>query len=132
MKKLICFLMLFMVAFTIPMIAMAETVATLENSPGIDIASYFTSLSALAGLVLLVTQFAKKLIKTEGVKTQILSWIIALVLSVIGYFIQLGIFAETAWYWIVIYAAAAGLITNGIASKHVVEAILNLLKPKLN
>ncbi|RKE02307.1 hypothetical protein [Marinifilum flexuosum] len=134
MKKLICFLMIAFVAFVIsPMVAMAETVASaaVENSTSIDIASYFATVPGLVSLVIIVTQFLKKLLKTEGVKTQILSWIIALALSCVGYFLQLGIFVGAAWYWIIIYAAAAGLIANGIATKHVVEAVLNLIKPKL-
>ena len=133
MKKFICFLMLFMVAFITPMMTMAETVANaaVETSTSIDIGSYFTSLTGLVSLVILVTQFLKKLIKTEGLKTQILSWIVSVVLAVVGYFLQLGIFIDLAWYWILIYAVSAGLIANGIATKQVVEAILSLFKPKL-
>jgi len=133
MKKFICFLMLFMVAFITPMMTMAETVANaaVETSTSIDIGSYFTSLTGLVSLVILVTQFLKKLIKTEGLKTQILSWIVSVVLAVVGYFLQLGIFIDLAWYWILIYAVSAGLIANGIATKQVVEAILSLFKPKI-
>jgi len=122
-----------MVAFITPMMTMAETVANaaVETSTSIDIGSYFTSLTGLVSLVILVTQFLKKLIKTEGLKTQILSWIVSVVLAVVGYFLQLGIFIDLAWYWILIYAVSAGLIANGIATKQVVEAILSLFKPKL-
>jgi len=122
-----------MVAFITPMMTMAETVANaaVETSTSIDIGSYFTSLTGLVSLVILVTQFLKKLIKTEGLKTQILSWIVSVVLAVVGYFLQLGIFIDLAWYWILIYAVSAGLIANGIATKQVVEAILSLFKPKI-
>lgn len=133
MKKIICFLMLFMVALITPMMAMAETVAStvVEAPASIDINVYFATLSGLVTLVILLTQLFKEFISTSGIKTMYLSWFISLVISLAGYFLQLGVFIGMAWYWIPIYALSAGLIANGIASKQVVEAILNLFKPKI-
>ena len=125
--------MLFMVALITPMMAMAETVAStvIEAPTGLDFKVYFATLSGLVTAVILLTQVFKEFIGTIGIKTQYLSWFIAIVLSLAGYFLQLGIFYGMAWYWIPIYAASTGLIANGIATKDIVQAILNLFKPKI-
>ncbi|PKQ69395.1 hypothetical protein BZG01_00205 [Labilibaculum manganireducens] len=133
MKKLLCFMMVAFMAFVItPMIAVAETVASavVDSPTGLDLGIYFATLSGLVTAVILLTQFFKTAIETHGIKTNYLSWIIALVLSIAGYFLQLGMFYGMPWYWIPIYALSAGLIANGIAGKQVVEAILSLFNSK--
>lgn len=109
----------------VPLVIMAQTGAADES---IDVVEYIASIPGLAALVLLVTQFLKQFLKTDGWYSAYLSWIVALVLSVIGWSLQLGIFLGATWYIVLIYAAAAGLIANGLFDWKMIKAVLELLK----
>ncbi len=109
----------------VPLVIMAQTGAADES---IDVVEYIASIPGLAALVLLVTQFLKQFLKTDGWYSAYLSWFIALSLSVIGWVLQLGIFTGVVWWVMLLYAAAAGLIANGLFDWKVIKAILEILK----
>lgn len=134
MKKLICILMLFMVAIITPMMAMAETVANtvVDSASGIDLNVYFASLAGLVSLVVLITNFAKKWVNSSGIWTKALSWIVSLIVAGLGYFLHLGVFIGMEWYWILIYAFSSGLIANGIVDIGIVKALIALFTSKSN
>lgn len=116
MKRLLIFLMFCFLA--IPVFA--------SDGGQIDIPQYFVSLSVFAPLVVIITEFIKANIKIEN--NQLLSWIVSVLLSAVGWFLQLGMFAGVAWYWIFIYGLSSGLVANGIFDISIVQAILNLFK----
>lgn len=100
----------------------------LFDQEGIEL--YFYSLGALAGIVLPVTEFIKRLIKSSGNWTRILSWLVAIGLSFFGWWLNLGMLEGLSVVWVVIYGIAAGLIANSVFDAVFVEMILKLFKNK--
>ena len=87
MKKILYFLFACLFMLAVPVMAQSGS----ETQPGNLVVQYFTSLSALAGAVLIVTQFVLKFVKTKF--DQYLSWLVAIVLSAAGWLLHLGIFS---------------------------------------
>lgn len=97
----------------------------------IDVSSYFTSLSAVAALTVLVTGWLNtNLLKWTGWKAQVLSWVIAIGLAWVGKWQGVGIFAETDVLWTVLQGVGAGLVANGVYSVQLVQSLLEFLKAK--
>ena len=125
MKKFIGLLLMGLFVISLPIVACAQAFDPIQSGA---IADYFTSLAALSGAVLIVTQFALKFIHTKF--DQYFSWLVAVLLSGAGWFLQLGILSGLDWYWILIYGAASGLTANGLFDIGLVNMILNYLSPK--
>lgn len=97
----------------------------------IDLAPYFGSLLALAGLVTLVTGWLKThLLKLDGWKAQAMTWAVAIALAFVGQWKGLGFFAETDVLWTVLNGLGVGLVANGVYSVEIVQSVLALLKAK--
>jgi hypothetical protein len=97
----------------------------------IDLAPYFGSLLALAGLVTLVTGWLKThLLKLDGWKAQVLTWVISVALAFVGQWKGLGLFSETDVLWTVLNGLGVGLVANGVYSVEIVQSILAFLKAK--
>ena len=88
----------------VPLVITAQTGAADES---VNVIEYIATIPGLAALVLLVTQFLKQFMKTDGWYSAYLSWFVALGLSVLGWVLKLGIFVDVTWYIMLLYAAAA-------------------------
>ncbi len=105
---------------------------TLDNFT-VDLDQYFVSVGALAGAVVIVTEFFKKLTfigNSPSWVKQILSWVISIAGSFAGSYFDLGVFADLNTTYIIIYGFATGLIANGIFDFALVQAFLNLFHKK--
>ena len=109
----------------VPLVIMAQTGAAegLENP-----LEYLATIPGLAALVLLITQFIKKQVPADGWYSVYISWAVSLVLSLVGWVFAIGIFAGALWYVALLYAAAAGLIANGLFDWKMIKAILEFFK----
>lgn len=93
-----------------------------------NITDYFVSLVALVPLVILITDFLKRWLKIE--KTwikQVLSWVISLVLCLIGMWFNLGIFADFSLIVTLAYGIATGLVANGVFDIELVKTLLDFI-----
>lgn len=106
----------------LPILLFAQDTGT---GTGTDFLNGFLSLTSLSALVLTVTEFIKNV---TGKKTQYMSWLISVVLGIIGYIFNLGIFDHVIWWHGLIYALSAGLMANGIFSWEFIQVILAFLK----
>ena len=91
---------------------------------------YFVSLSALVPLITVITDYFNKILKSFGIWKQITSWIVAILLSVLGYFLKIGIFENLTWYYAILHGILAGFASNGFYDIKIIENILNLLFKK--
>lgn len=126
--------------FALAVLTTAQPVEPVEEIASINITESFSSLTALAALVVLITAWLKtfigkfKFVEQWKDKTflkdwkQYLSWLVALLVSTVGYFFQWGLFVGIAWYYILIYAIVTGLISNGIADWNLLKTILEAFK----
>lgn len=124
MKKLLLFLGL-MIGMIFPI--MAQDGASMTGS----FMDYFATLTALAGLNVIITAAILKFFKTEPTKLikQLISIGIALILCVVGWFMQWGIFTGTEWWMILVYAVGVAFPSNGFFD--IIKAlIISLAKKK--
>lgn len=83
---------------------------------------YFSSLGGLSALNVLITDWIVKVCKVQkGWVKQLISWIVPVVLSVLGFCLGLGLFAGygaltawTGWVYTILTGVGVGLISNGL------------------
>ena len=97
----------------------------------IDLTPYFGSLAAVVGVVMLVSGWLKThLIKVDGWKAQVMTWVVAGILAFVGQWQDLGLFADLSPLMTVLNGVAIGLVANGVYSLEVVQQVLELVKAK--
>ena len=128
MKKFFAVLMLSFVCLTLTIPAIAQ--ATDPADP-IDIPGYFTSLATVAGLGLVLTALITKKMAVSSTVKQIISWVICIALSFVGYYFAVGMFVGINVVWTIILGFAAGLLSNGTYDIAIIQGILEFLKLKI-
>ena len=94
----------------------------------IDINAVFATLSGVAaGSVIISALFIKWLKVTKSWVRQIVSWIVPIVLIVVGNLLNTGFMAEFTWLMTFAYGLGTGLISNGIYDVAAVQTLLALL-----
>ena len=109
-----------------------QAAAVTDASPDIMavVTNTFTTIAALAAMVVLATAFFKRLLNSNDAWTRLISGITALLLSVLGWLLQIGIFAGVAWFYIIIYGLSAALVANGLATYDFIKTVLMFIKLK--
>lgn len=124
--KLLAVLVVVMLLLPTSLFAQNGNVATIFNP-----AEWFITLAAFVGVVMTITEFLKVYIfKTSGFASRFLSWIVSILLALLGWILQAGIFAGLPWYWIFLYGLSAGFIGNGIFDIGIIKAILSIIPKK--
>jgi len=89
-----------------------------DDSLGFDIMNLFTSFATFGAGVLVITGvISKYLLKNlSALGRSIASWIVALIIGYVGWFLNLGIFADIEWWNVLIivisFATGANVIYN--------------------
>lgn len=97
----------------------------------IDLGAYFGSLAAVAGVVMTLSGWAKTyVIKVDGFKAQLLTWLISIGIAFLGQWQNIGIFENANLLTTVLNGVGVGLVANGLYSIESVKNILALLKAK--
>lgn len=97
------------------------------------VTTFFTSLSGLATLNVIVSDWINKTLKIEkGWLKQLVSWITPILVTVVGFVLQVGIFSTfgsltmwTGWVYAILTGFGTGLISNGIYDINGVKTLLN-------
>lgn len=137
-KMSIVFLLLTIIGFlTVPLIhplqaevVQVEQVQSQTPDP-IDPSLIFTTMAALSGAVLALTALVKKWMQTNNTFTIVVSGVISLIVSAIGYWLQAGIFAAVEWWYFIVYGLVAMAVANGLSTWEFIKAILILFKLKV-
>lgn len=88
--------------------------------------AFFTSLAVMAAIVAPVTGWVSTHV-TGGKGIQVLSWVIAIALAYLAWFMKWGMFGELSPVWAGLYGLGAGFISNGIADIKWVQALLEAI-----
>lgn len=118
-----------------------STVVVPDASPVIETAtnfieSVFISVGAVAGAILFLFGLINdKLLKKpmNDTWTQVTTWLLALVLGGVGYYFNLGIFADVGIIWSGVLSIGSGLVANGLFTLEKVQqglAFLGVIYPK--
>ncbi|MBS4060160.1 MAG: hypothetical protein KG029_07170 [Bacteroidetes bacterium] len=110
MKKLIFFLFALAVLI-LPVAAFAGGNPDPTNENPISLAM-FVDLTALAAGIAAITLFIKSTFNTSGLITDIVSWVLGPILGMIGFYFNLGMFAEVVWYGALLYGLLASFYAN--------------------
>ena len=120
MKKLIFFLIATLMF--VPALLLAQT-----PDPPTQYESYFATFAALVGVIPFITEWIKGMLNPTGFWEQFSAWVVGILLSLVGYFLHLGIFIELLWYQAIVVGFAASLAANGVFDTGIVEWILRML-----
>lgn len=127
MKKLMMFFAL-MFVLILPTFGQAIEPPTDWLQVFANINLWLASLAGVAAVTVFLAAFVNTLLKTSGFVKQIVAWVIAILLLVIGNLVNMGFMAELNWLHTIVYGVAAGFISNGIFDLETVRAILRALK----
>lgn len=89
---------------------------------------FMTTLGGIAALTVFLAAAANKVLNTVGFVKQLVAWLIAVLLAVLGNVLNIGLTAELPWLTTILYGVAAGFVANGIFDIELVRAILKKLK----
>jgi hypothetical protein len=96
-----------------------------------DFTSIFLDLAALVAFVVLVTDIAIRLFKTEKkLLKQITAWVLSIAISLIGLWLKQGIFSDLSWWAAILTGIGAGLAANGLATVDKVKLVLDWVLQK--
>lgn len=96
-----------------------------------DYSHYFATFAALVALVPIVVEAIKRVFpKINGLWTQILSWVIGIIIVYFGWFFDLGCLVDLNWWQTLLYGLGISLAANGIADTGIIEWIVNLFCSK--
>ena len=127
MKKLF---MLFVLMFALILPSFGQDVNPptnwLELFANINV--WLGSLAGVAAVTVFLAAFVNTLLKTSGFIKQLVAWIIAILLLVVGNLVNMGFMAELTWLNTIIYGVATGFVANGIFDVEFVKTVLRALK----
>jgi len=126
MKKLMMFLIV-LIAFTIPAIAQEVEPPTNWLDLFANINVWLVSLTGIAALTVFLAAKLNTLLKASGFIKQLVAWIIAIILLVVGNLVNLGFMAEMNWLHTLVYGIAAGFLANGIFDIALVKLLLQAI-----
>lgn len=118
--------------FVVPLLVMAS-IQEEPTSPD----EYIALFDSLEGLLILMslatpllTNLINSIVKLTGKAVQILSWLSGLLLALLGFYFQLGMFVEIEIWQALLIGLSAGLISNGLFDIGLVKAILKMVGVK--
>lgn len=127
MKKLIL-LLIAVTGISLGLLAQTTTESTTVSE------NYETMIATLGGFavaVMAVVGAVKKLLPSiRGIAVQITSWVVAIVLSLLLWWLNAGMFAGLSWYIALLYGLGGALIANGLADVGIIQWIIELFRRK--
>lgn len=108
----------------------------MENLVGINFIESFSTFSGLAALNVFICQLIFNLTKlTIGWLKQVISWVLPILLCIIGYLTGIGMFSEyvllpvwQGWVYTILVGLGIGLTSNGIYDVPLVKQLLETIK----
>ena len=107
----------------------------IANIHTMDFIGSFSTLGGLAALTVVITGFLNKTFKVEkGWVKQLISWLVPVIVSILGFVLHLGLFAAfgplagwAGWVYTLLTGLGVGLIPNGIYDVNGVKTALDWL-----
>jgi amino acid transporter len=126
MKKVVVFMFLLL---AVPIAMFAQDVNPPANWLDLfaNFNTWLASLAGVAAVTVFLSAAVNALFKTTGFIKQLVAWIIAIVLMIVGNLVNLGFMANLTWLNTIIYGVAAGFLANGIFDLPFVLSILKAI-----
>lgn len=120
MKKL----WMIMLVILFPVMLMAQTVT---GSTSFDFNAIFLTVAAFAAVLPLVVEFLKDKLNMQGLVAQIFSWVLGLILAMVGWWLQMGMFIDILWWQALLIGLGGSLVANGVFDTGIITAILQAI-----
>lgn len=105
-----------------------------STEPPFGFDTVFTTFVALVASIPVVVEFLKAMFKvndqTPSWVVQLLSWGTGLIMTIFGWYFNLGFLSEVTWYWALVYGFGASLAANGVADTQIIQWIFSLFRKK--
>lgn len=124
MKNFVCLLVLFLFSFV------STTFAAVTGDVGgsVDYGSVFATFASLVAAIPFVTEALKGLLRiTSPVVSQIVSWLVGVLLAMFAWWLGLGFLDGAVWWVALIYGLAASLAANGVFDTGLIEWLVGLI-----
>ena len=93
--------------------------------------NFWATCTMLSSLTVVVTGYINRLLKTNNIWKQIVSWVISILLTVCGYFAGIVTLNEPIWLTIIFTGIIVGLSSNGIYDIPKIKSFINNLSKKI-
>ncbi len=130
--KQLLFLFVFMFG-----VVLAVGATVLTTDPKAEYSDTFTTFASLVGVIPIVVEFVKNLLKfntpdTPGWVKQLISWIIGIAITMFGWYFKLGFLNGLDWYYALMWGIGASLAANGVADTKIIQWAFGLfIKQKI-
>jgi len=123
-------MLFFVMMFALILPTFGQSVETPTNWLALfsNINVWLGSLVGIAAVTVFLAAEVNKLLKLEGFWKQLMAWIVAILLMVVGNLVNLGFMAELDWLHTIVYGIAAGFVSNGIFDLGFIKLVLQALK----
>jgi hypothetical protein len=127
----ICMLMVIML---LPATLLFAQDGTTPSDPSSLFESAFATFVGLVAAIPVVVEFFKNLFgKTKATPDWVvltLSWVVGIIMTMVGWYFNLGFLSGLTWYWALIYGFGASLAANGVADTKIIQWIFTLFQKK--
>lgn len=121
------FLLFFVLMLGFVSVTFAQTGETSDMNYDNMIATF----AGFTGCVVLLTEGIKAIFpKMQGLTTQIVSWLVGTVATMLLWWLDAGFVEGVTWYIALLYGFGASLVSNGIADTGLVQWIIGLISKK--
>jgi hypothetical protein len=125
MKKFLFLMSLLIFVFVVPVFAQASP------DPPTGIIGSFATIAGVVSLTLLITGWIKTALKLVGKWARWVSWAVAIVISLVGWMLNFGLFEPLTWYIAIGYGFGIGLVANGLFTADTIQLILAFFKAQV-
>lgn len=121
----------FLLFFVLMLGFVSVTFAQTGKTSDVNYDNMIATFAGFTGCVVLLTEGIKAIFpKMQGLATQIVSWLVGLVATMLLWWLDAGFVEGVTWYIALLYGFGASLVSNGIADTGLVQWIIGLISKK--
>lgn len=121
----------FLLFFVLMLAFVSVTFAQTGETSDVNYDNMIATFAGFTGCVVLLTEGIKAIFpKMQGLATQIVSWLVGLVATMLLWWLDAGFVEGVTWYIALLYGFGASLVSNGIADTGLVQWIIGLISKK--
>jgi hypothetical protein len=120
MKKAMIFLLFLMVLVS----SALPVFAAGESPPTLSLIFDISTIAGVAALTLIIAGYAKTWLKIEGKWARWVSWIVSIIISLICWALNIGLYEPLSLPVTLVYGLGVGLVANGIFTAELVQSWL--------
>jgi hypothetical protein len=121
----------FLLFFVLMLGFVSVTFAQTGETSDVNYDNMIATFAGFTGCVVLLTEGIKAIFpKMQGLATQIVSWLVGLVATMLLWWLDAGFVEGVTWYIALLYGFGASLVSNGIADTGLVQWIIGLISKK--